>query len=154
MPIPKVKSYLERAGVSYMTLDYSGAYSAQEVAAATHISGDQVVKTVMVKADDVLLMAVVPANKRVDLDRVKEATGAGQVSLADESDFGSLFKDCELGAMPPFGNLYGVEMLVDAGLADQDKIAFRAGTHSELVRMAYKDYARLVEPRVVALAKV
>lgn len=153
MPIPKIKSYLERAGVSYMTLDYADAYTAQKVAAATHISGDQLVKTVMVKVDDALLMAVVPANKRVDLDRVQVITGADRVTLADEADFGSLFKGCEVGAMPPFGNLYGVEMLVDASLADQDKIAFRAGTHGELVRMAYKDYARLVEPHVIELTK-
>jgi Ala-tRNA(Pro) deacylase len=153
MPISKIKSYLERAGVSYMTLDYADAYTAQEVAAATHISGSQMVKTVMLKVDDALLMVVVPANKRVDLDRVREATGADRVTLADEADFGSLFKGCEVGAMPPLGHLYGVDMLVDTGLAGQDKIAFRAGTHDELVRMGYEDFARLAKPRVTELTE-
>ena len=141
MPVQKLKDYLDEHDVQYVTISHSPAYTAQRIAE----------QTVIVKIDGQYAMAVLPASRRVDLDHLKSALGADDVVLASEDEFKRLFPDCELGAMPPFGNLYDMGVYVAGELTEDEEIAFNAGSHTELVRMAYKDYANLVTPRVVSL---
>ena len=152
MPLRKLTEFLDNEGVKYQTISHSPAFTAQEVAASAHVPGKELAKTVMVKVDDEMAMAVLPAYDRVDLDRLQEATGAKRVELASEREFKELFPECELGAMPPFGNLYGVKVYVDDSLAEDEEIAFNAGTHTELMRLSYRDFERLVHPKVVEVA--
>lgn len=148
MPVEKLKRFLAEEGVEFETLPHEAAYTAQEVAASAHVPGKELAKTVMVKIDGAMAMVVLPADDRVDLDLVREAAEAGEVELADEDEFAGLFPSCEPGAMPPFGNLWGMEVFADPRLAEDEKIAFNAGTHTELVRLTYTDFERLVGPRV------
>jgi Ala-tRNA(Pro) deacylase len=152
MPAAKLKELLEREKVKYVSIAHSTAYTAQEIAASAHIPGKEIAKTVIVKLDGKMAMAVLPATVKVDLDRLREAAGAAKVSLAVEEEFERLFPGCPVGAMPPFGNLYGMEVYVDRGLAEDEEIAFNAGSHAELIRMAYRDFERLAKPRLVAFA--
>lgn len=149
MPVKKLKEYLDSHKVKYITISHSPVYTAQQIAASAHIPGKELAKTVMVKIDGRMAMAVLPASYRVDFDLLKEAAGASSVELASEDEFKDLFSDCEIGAMPPFGNLYGMDVFVAASLAEDADIAFNAGSHSELVQLSYKDFERLVEPKVV-----
>jgi Ala-tRNA(Pro) deacylase len=126
------------------------AFTAQEIASLTHISGDQIAKTVIAVADDRMIMAVVPASRHVDLARLQRATGARDVRLANESEFRDAFRDCELGAMPPFGNLYGMQVYIDDALIGRD-LVFNACTHHELIRMPWTNYVILVQPVVCSL---
>ena len=151
MPVERLKRFLESEGVKYVTISHSQAFTAQEIAATAHIPGKELAKTVMVKIDGDMAMAVLPADDRVDRRLLKEAAGAETLELASEAEFKDLFSSCELGAMPPFGNLWGMRVFVDTRLAEDEEIAFNAGSHSELVRLAYEDYVRLVEPEVVHL---
>ncbi len=151
MPATKLREFLDANGVKYVTLHHSVAYTAQEVAASAHVRGKDMAKTVVVKVDGALAMAVVPAAQKVDVRRLKEATGAKIVEIAGEPDFRSAFPECDLGAMPPFGNLYGVAVYVDPQLAADEEIAFNACSHTELMRLAYKDFERLVKPKLVPL---
>lgn len=148
MPVERLKRFLEEEGVEYETLSHDEAYTAQEVAASAHVPGKELAKTVMVKIDGEMAMVVLPADDRVNLDRVREAADADEVELAGEAEFEDLFPSCELGAMPPFGNLWGMEVFADPRLAEDETIAFEAGSHTELVRVAYGDFERLVGPRV------
>lgn len=148
MPVEKLKRFLEEEGVEYETLSHDEAYTAQEVAASAHVPGKELAKTVMVKVDGAMAMVVLPADDRVDLDLVREAAGAGDVELAGEDEFAGEFPNCEPGAMPPFGNLWGMDVYADSRLAEDERIAFNAGSHTELVRLAYADFERLVAPRV------
>lgn len=152
MPVTKLKEFLDGSGVHYETISHSAAYTTQEVAAAAHIPGREVAKTVMVKVDGDMAMVVLPAPKQVDLERVREITGAASVDLAGEDEFKDLFPNCEPGAMPPFGNLWDLQVFVDQRLREDERIAFNSGTHSELVRMSYGDFERLVNPVVAELA--
>ncbi len=152
MPVKKLTEFLDSQKVKYVTTSHSAAYTAQEIAASAHISGYQLAKAVMVKLDDGVAMAVVPASYKVDLDRLKNAAGAKRVSLASEQEFRGMFPECELGAMPPFGNLYGVDVFVDQSLTKDEEIAFNAGSHTELIKMSYKDFERLAKPRVAKFA--
>jgi len=151
MPAQKLKKYLDGHNIEYVTISHSPAYTAQRIAELTHIPGKELAKTVIVKLDGKYAMAVLPASGRVDLDYLKRGTKAEQVEIASEAEFKDLFPDCEVGAMPPFGNLYDMEVYVAEQLADDEEIAFNAGSHTELVRMSYKDFSRLVTPRVIAL---
>jgi len=144
----KLKEYLDSQQVKYVTVTHSVAYTSQEVAAYAHISGHELAKTVMVQLDGRMAMAVVPASLRVDLEALKALSGATAARLAHEPDFKELFPDCETGAMPPFGNLYGLPVYVADRLAEDEQIAFNAGTHNELIKLAYKDFERLVQPKV------
>jgi Ala-tRNA(Pro) deacylase len=152
MPAAKLKEFLDREKVKYVSVAHSVAYTAQEIAWITHTPGKELAKTVMVKLDDKLAMAVLPASFNVDLARIKSAAGASSVALASEREFRSRFPDCETGAMPPFGNLYDVPVYVDESLTQDKEIAFNAGTHRELIRIAYEDFARLVKPLVAKFA--
>ena len=128
------------------------AYSAQKTAASAHIPGKEFAKPVMVRLDGKLVMVVVPGSSLVDLQMLREATGAKEVWLAGESEFKNIFPDCEVGAMPPFGHLYNVPTYVAERLSHDDIIAFNAGTHNELIEMTYRDYARLEHPHVIRVA--
>ena len=152
MPVAKLKELLEREKVRYVSIAHSTAYTAQEIAASAHISGKEIAKTVMVKLDGKMAMAVLPATARVELDLLRRKAGAAKVALAEEEEFERLFPQCQTGAMPPFGNLYGMEVFVDRGLAEDEEIAFNAGSHAELIRMAYRDFERLVRPQLVDFA--
>jgi Ala-tRNA(Pro) deacylase len=151
MPVKKLKEFLDANGVKYLTISHSKAFTAQEVAASAHIKGKDLAKTVIVKVEGKMAMVVVPASFHVDLSLLRETVGGAPVQLASEAEFRPLFPDCETGAMPPFGNLYGMDVFVAARLAEDEEIAFNAGSHTELVQMAYKDFERLVKPRVAAL---
>lgn len=148
-----LKEYLAREGVAYQITHHPARYTAQELAQVEHIPGRLVAKVVMVLADEKLLMVVVPATAKVVLPWVREAFGAQQVRLAREEEFGHMFPDCEVGAMPPFGNLYGIPVLVDATLMRDPVIYFNAGNHQETITMTYADFERLVRPRTGTFAK-
>ena len=150
MPAVKVKAFLDQNGVKYTSILHSVAYTMQEVASLAHIPGGEVAKTVMVFVDDRLVMAVVPASKHVSLALLKDAVPGATVTLASESEFRGAFPDCELGAMPPFGNLYNMRVYVDESLRGSEMV-FNAGSHRELIRMQWADYERLVQPHVVPL---
>jgi Ala-tRNA(Pro) deacylase len=148
MPVKKLQEFLDKHHVKYVTIRHSPAYTAQEVAASAHIPGKEVAKTVMVKLDGRLAMTVLPASYHVDFERLKNAAGVSHAELASEQVFRDMFPECDVGAMPPFGNLYGMEVFVAENLAEDEEIAFNAGTHTELMRLAYRDFARLVQPRI------
>ncbi len=141
MPATKVKEFLDANNIKYMTISHSLAYTAQEIAASSHIPGQELAKTVILNVDDYFAMAVLPASHQVDLKAVKEATGTSAVRLATETEFMNLFPDCEVGAMPPFGNLYDMPVYVDESLTQDEEIAFNACTHKQLIRLAYDDFA-------------
>lgn len=149
MPVQKLKEFLDSQNIKYVAISHSRAYTAQGIAALTHISGKELAKTVIMKVDDTLAMAVLPASYNVDLSLLKAAAGAKTVALAGETEFKDQFPDCETGAMPPFGNLYGMPVLAEECLAKDKEIAFNAGTHSELIRLSWEDFLRLVRPRVL-----
>ena len=144
-----LKTLLEDNGVDYATIHHPTTFTAQETAQAVHISGQKVAKTVMAKLDGKLAMIVVPAAHRVDLAALREQTGAHRVELAHEDEFEDAFPECELGAMPPIGTLYGMDVFVEQELARNDTIAFNAGGHDELMTMAYRDFARLAHPTLL-----
>ena len=154
MPTQRLKEFLDSNKVKYVAISHSQAFTAQEIAASAHIPGRQLAKTVMVTLDGEMAMAVLPATDQVDLRLLKKATGVKKAKLAGEKEFKDLFPDCEIGAMPPFGNLYDLEVYVAANLAEGVEIAFNAGSHTELIRMAYADFERLVEPKVAELSLV
>ena len=154
MPATRLKEFLDGQRVKYVVIRHSPAYTAQEIAASAHVRGRELAKTVIVRMADSLAMAVLPASGKVDVARLSEASGVADVRIATEEDFRSAFPECEVGAMPPFGNLYGMDVYVDERLSEDAEIAFNGGTHSELIRLAYKDFARLVQPKVARIAVV
>jgi len=132
-----------------VTIEHSRAYTANEIAATAHIPGKELAKTVMVKIDGKMTMTVLPAYCKINFELLQEAAGANNVELSSEQEFKDMFPGCEIGAMPPFGNLYGMEVLVDKSLCEDEEIAFNAGSHTELIRLSYKDFEGLVKPKVV-----
>ncbi len=154
MPVQRLKRFLDDHQIKYVSVSHSPAYTAQEIAASAHVKGKQLAKTVMIKIDGELAMAVLPASFRIDLHMLTDAIGAGKVELASEADFKGLFGRCELGAMPPFGNLYDLDVYVAQELTEDLEIAFNAGSHTELVKLAYDDFARLARPRVLDFSAV
>jgi len=152
MSLATLKQFLDSKQIKYIVISHSVAYTAQGIAALTHIPGKELAKTVIVKIDGILAMAVVPASRHVDLALLKSAAGAKTVELAVESDFKDHFPDCETGAMPPFGNLYQMLVFADEDLTHDKDIAFNAGTHRELIGMAWDDFDRLVKPTIARIA--
>jgi len=152
MSLTRLRDFLDTESVKYVVISHSLAYTAGGIAALLHIPGRELAKTVIVKIDGTLAMAVVSASQHVDLNLLKHAAGAQQVVLASEDEFKTVFPDCETGAMPPFGNLYGMRVFVDESLKKDKEIAFNAGSHRELVRLAWDDFVRLVQPRIIHLA--
>jgi len=153
MPVKKLKDFLDSNKIKYTSIIHSPAYTAQEIAASAHIAGKELAKTVIVKLDGRMAMVVLPASHRVDFDLLKEASGAGKVELATEDEFKDIFPGCDIGAMPPFGNLYEMDVYVSDTLSEDEEIAFNAGTHTELIRMSYNDFERLVKPKVVKVSE-
>ncbi|MBN2216316.1 MAG: YbaK/EbsC family protein [Pirellulales bacterium] len=152
MPAKKLKEYLDDHQIKYTTIRHSQAFTAQEIAHSVHISGKDVAKTVIVKVNGKLSMVVLPASEQVVFSFLKEVTGADDVELATEQEFRDRFPGCDVGAMPPFGNLFGMDVYASESLGEHEDIAFNAGSHTELVRMRYEDYERLVQPKVVRLS--
>jgi Ala-tRNA(Pro) deacylase len=152
MPLTSLRQYLDKHNVKYTVISHSPAYTAQGIVALAHISGKEMAKTVMVKLDNKLVMTVLPASFRVDLGLLKKATGATVAELASEDEFKDRFPECETGAMPPFGNLYGFDVIVDQSLTKDEEIAFNACSHRELSRLAWRDYEGLVNPKVIRIA--
>ncbi|OGF16600.1 MAG: deacylase [Candidatus Eisenbacteria bacterium RBG_16_71_46] len=146
----RLREFLDTHHTKYVVMTHSQAFTAQEVAQRLHVPGREMAKAVVLKLPKGLGLAVVRAPDRVDLERAGAALG-GEARLASEREFADAFPDCELGAMPPFGNLYQIPTVVDEGLAQDDEIFFNAGTHTEVIRMTYADYAAQVEPKVAAL---
>ena len=152
MAVAALTEYLDQHTIPYTVITHSPAYTAQGIAGLTHISGKELAKTVIVKLDEKLVMAVLPANLHVDLAALKRGAKAKTIELAAEDEFRSRFADCEVGAMPPFGNLFGLPVFADQNLAHDKEIAFNAGTHRELIRMTWDDFSRLAEPMVLRFA--
>jgi len=152
VPLSTLREFLDRNHIKYLVISHSVAYTAQGIAALTHIKGQELAKTVILMIDGRPAMAVVPASFRVDLFKLKRYLGAGTVELATENQFRDHFPDCETGAMPPFGNLYGLDVFADISLTEDKEIAFNAGSHRELVRMNFADFRELVKPVLIPLA--
>jgi Ala-tRNA(Pro) deacylase len=151
---PRLHHFLDERASRYTTLTHDRTITAQQTANAAHIGNRHFAKTVMLKVDGGLAMLVMPAAYRVDLTRLSRALGGPEVELAHEDEFADAFADCEVGAMPPFGNLYGMPVYVDSRMADGQEIAFNAGSHTDLVRMPYSEFERLVQPKLLYLAHV
>jgi len=149
----RLESYLRENHVPYQVQHHARAVTAQEIAASEHVPGKLLAKVVMVRADDRIVMLALPAAYRVHESRLPAVLGAQDVRLAREDEFASSFPDCEVGAMPPFGNLYGVPVIVDRALAEDDTIVIQAGTHTDTLSLKYSDFARLVEPTLAAFAR-
>lgn len=145
MPIQKLKAFLDANGVKYTSIQHSRAFTAQEIAELAHIPGKELAKTVMVLIAGQIAMAVIPASHLVDFECLSDVAGV-PVDLADEGDFVELFPNCDVGAMPPFGNLYDLPVYVSEALAEDDDIAFSAGSHAEVIQLKYADFQRLVNP--------
>ena len=152
MSLARLQEFLDSHNIKYTSIAHSVAYTSQGIAALTHISGKELAKTVIVKIDGVLAMAVLSASSQVDLSRLAAAAGANHVVLASEQEFKDKFPDCDTGAMPPFGNLYGLPVFADQSLRHDKEIAFNAGSHWELIRMAWEDFEKLVRPRIAQFA--
>jgi len=146
MPLKTLTKFLDDNRIRYVTLRHSIAYTAEQIAESAHVPGEELAKTVIVTLDGRLAMAVLRATDKVDLDLLRGAAGAGSAELATEVQFQGKFPGVELGAMPPFGNLFDMRVYVDEGLTHDERIAFNAGTHSELIQLDYSDFERLVKP--------
>ena len=152
MPTKRMREFLDRYGIQYVTVQHSPAFTAAAVAASAHLPVTGMAKTVMIDVDGRMAMAVLPASCQIDFELLQDTLGANRVALLHERDFADRFPDCAAGAMPPFGNLYGMPVYVAETLGDDEYIAFSAGSHREVVIMAYEDYERLVSPTVVRFA--
>jgi Ala-tRNA(Pro) deacylase len=150
MPVKKLKEFLDSEKVRYVSIVHSEAYTAQEVAESVHVSGKAMAKTVIVELDGKMAMVVLPADRKIVIQDLKDVTGSDRVRFASEEAFKKLFPDCETGAMPPFGNLYGMEVYVAEALTYRPEIAFNAGSHTEVIKLAYHDFERLVQPKVLS----
>ena len=150
MPVKKLKQFLDENRVKYVCISHSKAYTAQEVAQSAHVPGRAMAKVVIVELDGVMAMAVLPANRKIVLQDLRDVTGSEQVRFAPEEKFQGRFPDCEIGAMPPFGNLYGMKVFVAESLGENEEIAFNAGSHEEVIKLKYADFERLVQPMVMS----
>lgn len=154
MPIlRRLKELLDQAKVSYEVYNHPLAYTAQEIAAQQHFSGREMAKVVMLEVDHRLIMGVIPGSRKLDLNTVKASLAAKEVRLATEDEFVSRFPECEIGAMPPFGNLFGLPVVVDPALEKDEYIYFNAGNHVQTVRITYRDYTQLVRPKIAQLVE-
>ncbi len=152
MPVQRMKEFLDKNGIHYEVITHPRAYTAAAVGRLTHIPGREVAKVVVIRVNGELSLAVIPSSRHLDVEKLRSALAAKEVLLVCEREFANTFPDCELGAMPPFGTLYGMPVYVDEELAGDDEIAFNAGSHKELVRMAYDDFEQLEHPQVLRIA--
>ncbi|MGE5458525.1 MAG: aminoacyl-tRNA deacylase [Methanococcaceae archaeon] len=149
----KVKEYLEKAEVPYKDITHPLAFSAQEIASKVHIKGKVFAKTVVLFIDGEMVMLVLPAEYKVDFEKLKVILGAKEIRLANESEFKHKFPDCEAGAMPPFGNLYNLQVFVSEKLVENPVIAFNAGSHTDVISLDMKEFQRIVQPRILDCTK-
>lgn len=147
----QIKKFLDQHHIKYRTINHTPAYTAQEIAAVTHIPGKELAKTVIIKIDGKLTMLVEPAYVKINLKELQSLLGAKKIELANEYEFEGKFPECETGAMPPLGNLYNMDVIVEDTLTHDRRILFNGGTHSDLVEMSYDDFARLVKPKIIHL---
>ena len=147
MPVTQLKEFLDKNKVKYVSIRHSTAYTSQEIAASAHVKGRNMAKTVIVRIDGKVALAVLPAKYQIDLDKLKKSCRASSLQLAREEEFSHLFPGCETGAMPPFGNIYKLPVYADENLKKDEEIAFNACSHTELIQIAYKDFERLVKPK-------
>ena len=152
MAVNRLKEFLDSNNIKYISSFHSNAYTSQEVAASAHIPGRKIAKTVMVKIDGKMAMAVLSASDKIDFDLIQEAAGASKVELAGEHEFEELFPECNIGAIPPFGNLYEMQVIVDEKLSEQTEIVFNAGSYTELITLHYEDFKNLVKPCVASIS--
>ena len=152
MPLGRLKEYLDKEKIKYLIFQHSIAYTTPEIAALAHIPGKELAKTVIIKIDGKMVMTVLPASFRIDFKELKNALKAKTIELATEAEFEKYFADCEIGAMPPFGNLYNMEVFVAHSLAVEADIAFNACTHNELIKISYKVFERLAKPSVITFS--
>ena len=145
--------YLDSNKVEYQVVEHDPAFSAHEVAVTTHIPDSEIAKAVLLHIGDHFWMAVLRADQRINQQLIKRTFGAKHVCLAHEEDLAVRFPDCQLGAMPPFGNLYGIPVLVEESLAEDEEILFNACTHTKAVRMKFRDFRRLVKPAIAGFAE-
>jgi Ala-tRNA(Pro) deacylase len=149
MPVTRLKEFLDKKKVKFVSIRHSTAYTAQEIAASAHVKGRNLAKSVVVKLDGKMALAVLPAKYQIDLENLRAAAKVHKVELAEEEEFTAQFPGCETGAMPPFGNLYDLPVYADETLTKDEEIAFNACSHTELIQIAYKDFERLVKPKIV-----
>jgi Ala-tRNA(Pro) deacylase len=153
MPIlAKLQEFLESNKVPYSVHSHPTAFTAQEVAALSHVKGRALAKVVMVKAGDALVMLALPADHKVDFDRLKTVLKTDDVRLAQEAEFSQVLPGCEVGAMPPFGNLFGLQVYADRSLEEDEEIVFNAGTHTLTAKLSWQDFVRLARPRIEKFA--
>ncbi len=148
-----VRAFLDQSGRTFEVLEHPATYTALGMAHAVHVSGHETAKSVILKADGRHVLAVLPASRHVDLEKARTALQADTLELADEADFARLFPDCERGALPPFGSRYGLTTMVDEALTRDEHIVFEGNTLNEAIRMAYRDYAELEQPRVADFSR-
>lgn len=147
MAVPdKIKTYLSESAVSYWHKTHPVAFTSQETAAVDHISGQELGKTVVLLADGRPIMAVLPADRVINMDVLKKHVGCERLSLASEREFPERFPSCQPGAMPPFGRLFGMMLYCDRSLAAQPEVEFNAGTHVDTIRMKFSEFAQLEAP--------
>lgn len=146
--LKRLKEFLDDHNIKYESIDHTPSYTGQELAESVHISGMEIAKAVILKTDNDYIMAVLPASRKIDILYLEELIGVKGLSLADENEFADLFPDSEVGAMPPFGNLYGLPVYSASALSDDEEIVFNAGTHTDAIKMSYEDYEKVVKPTV------
>ena len=143
-----LQTYLDEMGVPYRLCRHTTAYTAQDLAAMEHVPGREVIKPVVVQADGQFVMCALPASYRIDMEELRRQLGAEEIRLADEQKLAELFPDCELGAAPPIGKLYGMTTLMDESLVADSRVMFQAGTHSDAITMSLADYRRIAQPEI------
>lgn len=147
--VRRVKEYLDQQQVPYTHCTHRLAYTAQEIAAAQHVPGREMAKTIVLRSDTQFMLLVLPAVMKIDMKALREELPYKHLELATEKEFAALFPDSEVGAMAPFGNLYNIRVFVDRTLTQDEDIVFNAGTHVDTIRMRYKDFERLTQPTAV-----
>ena len=151
MPSEKLKAFLDSLNVKYVSITHSLAFTGLEIAKSAHVPTKILAKTVILKIDGEPAMMVLPAAYQIDMENLSQALRGSSIELATEQEFFTLFPDCEVGAMPPFGNLYDMRVYVAERLPENEDIVFNAGSHSEVIQMAYQDYEDLVQPTMIVL---
>lgn len=151
MPVQKVKNYLNENKVNYTSIPHSLAYATREISHQCHISEKEMAKVVIVQAGSKLVMVIIPSSKLLDFKSLENTLHESDVSLATEKEFANAFPDCEVGAMPGFGNLYNMDVIVDQSVAKNKDIFFNGGTHTEIIKLSYQDFEKLVHPKVTSI---
>ncbi len=149
----KLRKLLDEKEIKYVMQSHSRAYTSQEIAAALHVSGNVLAKSVMVKDNGDLSMVILPANYKINFEELQKTLGKKNIQLASESNFKPLFEDCDTGAMCPFGNLYEVPVYIAKSIVDKDEIIFNAGTHTDAIRMSMGDYVNVVQPKILKISE-